>query len=159
MHEMKIVEGVFQSPTKPVALVASRFNALVVERLVEGARDALLRHGVSEDNIHVVWVPGALEIGPAARRIVDSCKYGAVVALGCVIRGETAHFEQVVSASTRMLGDLAYTANIPVMNAVLTTEDLDQAQQRSGAKAGNKGFEAAMGALEMADLFRKLDGK
>lgn len=156
---MKIVEGVYQSPSKPIALVASRFNALVVDRLVEGARDALLRNGVKDDDIHLFRVPGALEIGPAARHVVDSCKYGAVITLGCVIRGETAHFDQVVTASTRMIGELAYQANIPVINSVLTTEDLDQAQQRSGGKAGNKGFDGALAALEMADLLRRLEGK
>jgi 6,7-dimethyl-8-ribityllumazine synthase len=156
---MKIIEGVYQSPSKPVALVAARFNALVVDRLIEGACDALTRHGVLEENIHVLRVPGALEIGPAARRVVDSCKYSAVIALGCVIRGETAHFDQVVSASTRMLGDLAYQSDIPVVNAVLTTEDLEQAQQRAGAKSGNKGFDAGLTALEMSDLLRKLGGK
>ena len=156
---MKIVEGVYQSPAKPIALVASRFNSLVVDRLVEGARDALVRNGVADDDIHLIRVPGALEIGPAARHAVDSCKYAAVIALGCVIRGETAHFEQVVTASTRMLSELSYQANIPVINAVLTTEDLDQAQQRSGAKAGNKGFDGALAALEMADLLKHLEGK
>jgi 6,7-dimethyl-8-ribityllumazine synthase len=140
-----------------VALVASRFNSLVVDRLVEGARDGLVRHGVSDDNIVLVHVPGAWEIGPVARRMVDSMKYSAVIALGCVIRGETPHFDQVVNGVTRALGELGYEANIPVLFAVLTTEDLEQAEQRAGGKAGNKGFEAAVGAIEMMDLYRKLE--
>ena len=152
MHEMKIVEGVFQSPTKPVALVASRFNALVVERLVEGARDALLRHGVSEDNIHVVWVPGALEIGPAARRIVDSCKYGAVVALGCVIRGDTRHYEHVADRCAEGLMRAQLDTGVPVLNGVLAVERIEDAEARAGGSHGNKGEEAALAAIEMAHL-------
>lgn len=154
---MKIIDGAFVAPNKPVALVASRFNSLVVDRLVEGARDGLVRHGVSDDNIVLVHVPGAWEIGPVARRMVDSMKYSAVIALGCVIRGETPHFDQVVNGVTRALGELGYEANIPVLFAVLTTEDLEQAEQRAGGKAGNKGFEAAVGAIEMMDLYRKLE--
>ncbi len=153
---MKIIEGAYQSPVKPIALVASRFNDLIVERLIGGARDALTRHGVKDDDIHLLRVPGALEIGPVARHVVDSCKYSAVIALGCVIRGETAHFDQVVTASTRMLSELSYQANIPVINSVLTTENLEQAEQRAGAKAGNKGFDGALSALEMISLFQRL---
>jgi 6,7-dimethyl-8-ribityllumazine synthase len=154
---MKTFEGAFAPPAKPVALVASRFNSLVVDRLVDGARDALQRHGVKDDDIVLVKVPGAWEIGPVARRLVDANKYSAVIALGCVIRGDTPHFEQVVNGTTRALGQLGYEANIPVVFAVLTTEDLEQAEQRSGGKAGNKGFEAAVSAIEMADLYRKLE--
>jgi len=154
---MKTLEGAFVPPHKPVALVASRFNALVVDRLVDGARDALLRHGVKDEDIVLVKVPGAWEIGPVARRLVDANKYSAVIALGCVIRGDTPHFEQVVNGTTRALGQLGYEANIPVVFAVLTTEDLEQAEQRSGGKAGNKGFEAAVGAIELADLYRRLE--
>lgn len=155
---MKTLEGAFVPPTRPVALVASRFNSLVVDRLVEGARDGLLRHGVQDDSIVLVKVPGAWEIGAVARKLVDSNKYAAVIALGCVIRGETPHFDQVVSGTTRSLGQLGYEANIPVVFAVLTTEDLEQAEQRAGGKAGNKGFEAAVSAVELIDLYRKIDG-
>lgn len=154
---MKILEGAFVPPARPVALVASRFNSLVVDRLVEGARDGLLRHGVPDEGIVLVKVPGAWEIGGVARRLVDSNKFSAVIALGCVIRGETPHFDQVVSGTTRALGQLGYESNIPVLFAVLTTEDLEQAEQRAGGKAGNKGFEAAVGAIELIDLYRKID--
>lgn len=153
---MRSIEGSFIAPSKPVALVAARFNSLVVDRLVEGARDGLVRHGVSDDQIVVLKVPGAWEIGAVARRCVDSMKYSAVIALGCVIRGDTPHFEQVVSGTTRALGQLSYEANIPVVFAVLTTEDLEQAEQRSGGKAGNKGWDAALAALELSDLYRKI---
>ncbi|MCB9496874.1 MAG: 6,7-dimethyl-8-ribityllumazine synthase [Fibrobacteria bacterium] len=154
---MKTIEGAFAPPSRPVALVASRFNSLVVDRLVEGARDGLLRHGVKDEDIVLFKVPGAWEIGPVARRLVDANKYSAVIALGCVIRGDTPHFEQVVNGTTRALGQLGYEANVPVVFAVLTTEDLEQAEQRSGGKAGNKGFEAAVSAIEMADLYRRLE--
>ncbi|MBK9579945.1 MAG: 6,7-dimethyl-8-ribityllumazine synthase [Fibrobacterota bacterium] len=153
---MRSIDGSFVAPSKPVALVASRFNSLVVEPLVEGARDGLVRHGVADDQIVVIRVPGAWEIGAVARRCVDSMKYSAVIALGCVIRGETPHFDQVVSGTTRALGQLAYEANVPVVFAVLTTEDLEQAQQRAGGKVGNKGWEAALSALELCDLYRKI---
>jgi len=155
---MKTLEGAFVvPPAKPVALVASRFNSVVVDRLVEGARDGLLRHGVQDDNIVLVKVPGAWEIGGVARRLVDSNKYSAVIALGCVIRGETPHFDQVVNGTTRALGQLGYEANIPVVFAVLTTEDLEQAEQRAGGKVGNKGFDAAVSAVELVDLYRKIE--
>lgn len=154
---MKTLEGAFTAPTRPVALVASRFNSLVVDRLVEGARDGLLRHGVKDEDIVLVKVPGAWEIGPVARKLVDANKYSAVIALGCVIRGDTPHFEQVVNGTTRALGQLGYEANIPVLFAVLTTEDLEQAEHRSGGKAGNKGFEAAVAAIELIDLYRRLE--
>ena len=154
---MRVLEGSFATPTKPVALVASRFNSLVVDRLVEGARDGLVRHGVKDEDIVLLKVPGAWEIGAVARRCVDSMKYSAVIALGCVIRGDTPHFEQVVSGTTRALGQLAYEANIPVVFAVLTTEDLEQAEQRAGGKAGNKGWEAALSAIELSDLYHKIE--
>jgi len=154
---MRVIEGSFVAPTKPVAVVAARFNSLVVDRLVEGARDGLVRHGVSDEMITVIRVPGAFEIGAAARRAVDSLKFSAVIALEAVIRGDTPHFDQVVSGTTRALGQLSYEANIPVVFAVLTTEDLEQAEQRAGGKSGNKGWDAALSALELADLYRKLE--
>jgi 6,7-dimethyl-8-ribityllumazine synthase len=156
---MRVLEGSFIAPSKPVAIVAARFNSIVVDRLVEGARDGLVRHGVPDDQIAVLRVPGAFEIGAVARRAVDSLKYSAVIALGTVIRGDTPHFDQVVSATTRALGQLSYEANIPVVYAVLTTEDLDQAEQRAGGKAGNKGWDAALSALELVDLYRKIEAQ
>lgn len=153
---MRVVEGHFRTPERPVALVASRFNGLVVEALVEGARDQLLRHGLPDDQIECYWVPGAFEIGGVAKRLLASGEYAAIIALGCVIRGETPHFDQVVSGVSGAMAQLAATGEIPVIFGVLTTETLEQAQQRAGAKAGNKGSEAAAAALEMIDLYGRL---
>ena len=134
----------------------SRFNSLVTRELLHGARDCLLRHGAEEKDITVVWVPGAGEIPQALKRLADSKKFQALITLGCVIRGGTPHFEQVVALLTQGIGEVTLQKNTPVSFGVLTTENLEQALERAGAKAGNKGWEAALAAVEMANLWSKL---
>jgi len=156
MSAMKVLEGHLIAEGKTFGIVVSRFNSLVTRELLNGARDCLLRHGAEEQNITVVWVPGAGEIPQALKRLADSKKFHALVTLGCVIRGGTPHFEQVVSLVTQGVGEIALQKNTPVSFGVLTTENLEQALERAGAKAGNKGWEAALAALEMANLWEKL---
>ena len=138
------------------AIVASRFNEFIVDRLVEGAVDALRRHGVAESRITVVRVPGAFEIPVTCQRLASSGKVNAIVALGAVIRGATAHFEYVSSAATSGCSHVAASTGVPVIFGVLTTDSIEQAIERSGTKAGNKGAESAVAALEMANLMRAL---
>jgi 6,7-dimethyl-8-ribityllumazine synthase len=139
-----------------IALVAARFNELVTDRLLEGALDCLRRHGVEAEAVQVVRVPGAWELPGACARVVEGGGVDAVVALGCVIRGATPHFEHVAGQAAAGLGTLARTAPVPVVFGVLTTDTLEQALERAGSKAGNKGWEAAMAALETANLYREL---
>ena len=138
------------------AIVAARFNEFIVDRLVEGAIDALRRHGVAESCITLVRVPGAFEIPVACRQLANSGKVDAIIALGCVIRGATAHFEYVSSAATSGCGQVATSTGVPVIFGVLTTDSIEQAIERAGTKAGNKGAESAVAALEMASLVRRL---
>lgn len=149
--ELKAAAGRF-------ALVAARFNGFIVERLVAGAIDGLVRHGVAPNDIDVAHVPGALEIPLVADRLARSGGYAAIVCLGCVIRGETDHYDVVVRESAKGVADAARATGVPIVNAILTTNTVEQAVNRAGAKQGNKGFEAACVALEMVDLLRKLPG-
>lgn len=148
--------GALDGAGKRFALVASRFNELITRELVRGARDTLLRHGVDEDGVDVYWAPGAWELPQVATRVVDAGGHDAVVAVGCVIRGATPHFEYVAGGTARGLGALAREAPVPVTFGVLTTDTLEQALERAGTKAGNKGREAALSALEMCSLFDDL---
>ncbi|OWK38185.1 6,7-dimethyl-8-ribityllumazine synthase [Fimbriiglobus ruber] len=136
--------------------MAARFNGLVVDQLAAGAVDALHRHGVGDDRIDVVRVPGAYEIPLVARRLGKSGKYAAVLCLGCVIRGDTDHYDYVAGAAANGIAGAAHEADVPVIFGVLTCDTLEQALQRAGAKAGNKGFEAAVAAIEMVNLLAKL---
>lgn len=138
------------------AVVVSRFNAFVTERLLNGALDALTRAGAGATNIDIVRVPGAMEIPLAAQQAAESGRYDAVVCLGAVIRGETPHFEYVSAETSRGVAQAALRAGIPMAFGVLTVENLEQAVDRAGLKSGNKGFEAAMSAIEMANLLRKI---
>jgi len=138
------------------ALLVSRFNSLVTESLLGGARDCLLRHGVAQEDIDVVRVPGAWELPVAAARVAALGRHDAIVALGCVIRGATPHFDHVAGEASRGLGAVARESRIPVILGVLTTDSIEQALERAGTKAGNKGWDAGLSALEMADLFRGL---
>jgi 6,7-dimethyl-8-ribityllumazine synthase len=151
------IEGQLQAP-KGVrfGIVAARFNEFIVDRLVDGALDALRRHGVGDDQIVLVRVPGAFEIPVACRQLALSRKVDAIVALGCVIRGATAHFEYVSSAATSGCAQVATSTGVPVIFGVLTTDSIEQAIERAGTKAGNKGAESAIAALEMASLLRSL---
>src|SRR5262249_9789629 len=132
-------------------------NGFIVERLVEGAVDALTRSGVKDTDISVVHCPGAFEIPPVARRLADSGRYGAVICLGCVIRGATAHFDYVAGECAKGIANVAMSARVPVIFGVLTTENIEQAVERAGTKAGNKGFDAAMAAIEMTSLYHALE--
>jgi 6,7-dimethyl-8-ribityllumazine synthase len=156
----RTIEGNLKPPDGArFALVASRFNAFIVERLVEGALDALRRHGVSDDRITLVRVPGSWEIPFACARLAKSGAVDAIVALGCVIRGATAHFEYVSGAATNGCAQVATSTGVPVIFGVLTTDSIEQAIERAGTKAGNKGFEAAVTAIEMASLLLAVDGE
>jgi 6,7-dimethyl-8-ribityllumazine synthase len=153
---MNVYEGGFDGRQLRVAIVAGRFNETIVKQLVEGALDCLRRHAVDEDNISVVWVPGAFEIPATTRRLSSSGEFDAIVCLGAVIRGETAHFDYVAGHASNGIGAVALETGLPITNGVLTTENFQQAADRAGGKVGNKGFEAALAALEMSNLLASL---
>jgi 6,7-dimethyl-8-ribityllumazine synthase len=153
---VRTFEGGFDGRHLRVAVVVSRFNETISRRLLEGALDCLSRHGVADHDISVAWVPGAFEIPLVARRLAASGEVDAVVCLGAVIRGETAHFDFVAQQAARGIGDAAAETGVPITFGVLTTETTAQAAERAGGKLGNKGFEAALAALEMAALLGSL---
>jgi len=153
---MKIIEGDFATAPGRYALVAARFNGFVVEPLVAGARDVLLRHGVKDSAIELVRVPGAWELAPVVGKLAGSGRYAAIIALGAVIRGATPHFDYVAGECAKGLARVAQESGVPVAFGVLTTDSIEQAIERAGTKAGNKGADAAMAALEMASLYRQL---
>jgi 6,7-dimethyl-8-ribityllumazine synthase len=152
----KTIEGRLDATGLKIGILVSRFNSFIGERLVEGAIDALLRHGAERENLVVVRVPGAFEIPPAARKMAGTGRYDAVVCLGAVIRGATPHFDYVSAEVSKGIAAVSMEAGIPVTFGVLTTDTLEQAIERAGSKAGNKGFDAAMAAIEMANLYRAL---
>jgi len=158
MSEYRPIEGNFNPENARFAIVVSRWNGAITENLLAGALRALARHGVADTAIQVVRVPGAFELPLAARKIAMLGWIDAIIALGCVIRGGTPHFEYVCSECTRGVGDVALTTGVPVAFGVLTTDNLIQAQERSGAGGENKGEEAALTALEMVSLIRQLQG-
>jgi 6,7-dimethyl-8-ribityllumazine synthase len=137
-------------------LVVSRFNEFISGRLLEGAKDALLRHGVKEDDIEVAWTPGSFETPLIAKKMVESGKYNAVICLGAVIRGGTPHFEYVAAEVTKGIASVSLNSGIPVIYGIITADNLEQAIERAGTKQGNKGFDAALSAIEMANLIRNL---
>lgn len=145
-----------QSQNLKIAIAVGRFNGFLVESLVEGALDALLRHGVQGENITVVRVPGAFELPLTAKKLATSGKFDAIVVLGAIIRGATPHFDIVASESAKGLSKVALDHDIPVINGILTTENIEQTIERAGTKAGNKGFEAAMTAIEMASVLKAI---
>ena len=153
---MREFSGDFVQCTGRYAIVAGRFNAFITERLVAGARETFVRHGIGEDDVDLIWVPGAFEIPFAVRRVVDSGRYRAAVALGAVIRGATPHFDYVSGACVDGLARINAEGGIPVVLGVLTTDTIEQAVERAGTKSGNKGAEAALTALEMASLAASL---
>jgi 6,7-dimethyl-8-ribityllumazine synthase len=153
---MPTFEGNFATPIGRFALVAGRFNQLIVEKLVGGAKDGLRRHGVKDDDIDLVWVPGSFEIPLVAQRLAGSTKYAAVICLGAVIRGDTTHYDHVAGSATSGVAQAGLSTGIPVIFGVLTCETVEQALDRAGVKAGNKGFDAALAAIEMANLLRLL---
>jgi 6,7-dimethyl-8-ribityllumazine synthase len=153
---MKTIEGNFSHPSGRFAIVAARFNELIVDRLVQGALDGLRRHGVAEDAIDLVRVPGSLEIPPVAKKLAQSGDYVAIICLGAVIRGETDHYEHVTSGAASGISQAGMETGVPVIFGVLTCDNLEQAMNRAGGKGGNKGFDAALTAMEMASLMKRL---
>jgi 6,7-dimethyl-8-ribityllumazine synthase len=139
-----------------VAIVVARFNELISERLLAGARDALKRHGVPDQAVDVAWVPGSFEIPVVAKRLACSGRYDAVICLGAIIRGATAHFDHVAGQAAAGIAAVGRETGVPTIFGVLTTDTIEQAVERAGTKAGNKGFDAAVAAIEMANLFRTL---
>lgn len=149
-------EGDISTPTGRFAVIAARFNSVVVDRLLEGAVSGLKRHGVPEANIDVVHVPGSYEIPLIAQKLGKSNKYAAIVCLGAVIRGDTDHYDYVAGAAANGIANAALNSGVPVIFGILTCDTMEQAVNRAGGKAGNKGYEAAVTAIEMANLLRKL---
>lgn len=154
---MKLFEGKVVAEKIRVAIVASRFNDFIVKRLLEGALDGLVRHGVPKDQIAVARVPGAFEIPLTAEKMARSGRYDAVICVGAVIRGETSHYDSICNEVSKGIAQIALESKIPVIFGVLTTENIEQAIERAGAKSGNKGYEAALSAIEMVNLFRQID--
>ncbi|HEX2095052.1 MAG TPA: 6,7-dimethyl-8-ribityllumazine synthase [Longimicrobiaceae bacterium] len=154
---MREHSGVLRGDGRRFGIVVARFNELVTRQLLAGARDCLLRHGVADDDIEAVWVPGAWEIPGALRRLERTGRFDALVALGAVIRGGTPHFDYVAGQAASGVAAVGASADVPVIFGVLTTDSIEQAIERAGTKAGNKGWDAALAALEMADLFARLD--
>lgn len=157
MNSIKTFEGDLTVRGARFAIVASRFNSFIVDSLVSGAIDALIRHGADEKLIHLVHVPGAFEMPIAAQRLAAKNEYDAIIALGAVIRGGTPHFEYVAGECTKGLAQVSSAHNVPVAFGVLTVDTIEQAIERAGTKAGNKGVEAAMSAIEMVNLLKVLD--
>ena len=153
-----VIEGDFQARGRRFAIVASRFNDLFADRLVDGAVDTLVRHGCDDSSIDVVRCPGAFEIPQVARKLADTGKYDAVICLGVLIRGSTPHFDYISGEATRGVGAVASATGLPVAYGIITVDNLEQAIERSGSKAGNKGSEAALAAIEMANLYQRLNG-
>jgi 6,7-dimethyl-8-ribityllumazine synthase len=153
------IEGNLSAAGRSFGIVASRFNDFIVRRLLDGALDAIDRHGGDLGSVDVVWVPGSYEIPLAAKRLALSGRYDAVVCLGAVIRGATAHFDYVANGAASGISSVALETDLPVIFGVITTETIEQAIERAGTKLGNKGFEAAVTAIEMADLMPRIQSK
>ena len=156
MSHIKSIDGDFNAGDAKFCILAGRFNSFIVERLVEGAVDALVRHGISRDNIEIIRVPGAYEMPISAQRIAQTGKYDSIIALGAVIRGSTPHFDFVAGECSKGLAQVSLAADLPIIFGVLTTDTIEQAVERAGTKAGNKGAEAALGALEMVNVLAQL---
>ena len=153
---VRTYEGALDATGMRVAVVASRFNETIARRLLDGALDCLRRHGAPEEDLSVVWVPGAFEIPAAADRLASSGEFDAIVCVGAVMRGETPHFDFVAAHATHGIGQASVTSGVPITLGVLTTDTAEQAAERAGGKQGNKGFEAALAAIEMVSLFAAL---
>lgn len=154
---MKTFEGKVVARGIKVAIVAARFNEFITSKLVSGAMDGLRRHDVNEDDVSVAWVPGAFEIPLVASKLAKSGKYDAVICLGAVIRGSTSHYDYVCSEVSKGIAAVSLETGVPVMFGILTTENIEQAVERAGTKAGNKGYDCALGAIEMVNLLREID--
>ena len=156
MRDMNILEGDLTPPAGRFAIVVARFNSMVTEALLQGCRDRFTRLGVSPERIDVAWVPGSFEIPLVARKMVETGQYAAVVCLGCVIRGETSHYDHVAGQAASGVMQASVQTGVPVIFGILTTESVEQALNRSGLKSGNKGGEAAEAAVEMVNLFAQI---
>ena len=155
---MKTLEGKLIAKGMRVGIVAARFNEFITSKLLSGALDGLLRHDIDGDDIHVAWVPGAFEIPLAASKMAKSGKYDAVICLGAVIRGSTSHYDYVCNEVSKGVAAVGLETGVPVLFGVLTTENIGQAIERAGTKAGNKGYDCALSAIEMVNLIREIEG-
>lgn len=153
---MRILEGNVVAEGAKIGIVAARFNEFIVSKLVSGARDGLVRHNVSDEDITLAWVPGAFEIPLMAKRMAKSGKYDAVICLGAVIRGATSHYDYVCAEVSKGIASVSLESGVPVMFGVVTTDTIEQAIERAGTKAGNKGYDCALGAIEMINLGKQL---
>lgn len=157
MNEINLVEGKLVAPEgMKVGIVASRFNEIIVNKLLSGAVDGLVRHGVSEENITAVWVPGAFEIPLVAKKMAESRLYDAVITVGAVIRGSTSHYDYVCAEVSKGVAQAGLQTGVPVLFGIITTENIEQAIERAGSKAGNKGYDCALDAIEMANIMKAL---
>ena len=154
---MNTFEGKVVSSGIKVGIVASRFNEFIKSKLVAGAMDGLIRHDVNEDDVDVAWVPGAFEVPLIAKKMAGSGKYDAVICVGAVIRGSTSHYDYVCSEVSKGIASVSLSSGIPVMFGILTTDTIEQAIERAGTKAGNKGYDCALGAIEMVNLIREIE--
>ncbi|MBS6314339.1 6,7-dimethyl-8-ribityllumazine synthase [Porcipelethomonas sp.] len=154
---MNVFEGKVVSENIKIGIVAARFNEFITSKLLGGALDGLKRHNVNENDIDVAWVPGAFEIPLIAKKMANSGKYDAVICLGAVIRGSTSHYDYVCNEVSKGIAAVSMNSDIPVMFGVITTENIEQAIERAGTKAGNKGYDCALGAIEMVNLIREMD--
>ncbi|MGB9761350.1 MAG: 6,7-dimethyl-8-ribityllumazine synthase [Caldimicrobium thiodismutans] len=157
MQALKILEGYFDGRDLNFAIVVSRFNVFITQKLLEGALDVLKRHYVQEERIYIAWVPGAFEIPLVAKKLAESKKFDAIICLGAIIRGATPHFEYVAAEASKGIAQVMLETGVPVIFGILTTDTIEQAIERAGTKAGNKGAEAAFTALEIANLLKKIN--
>jgi 6,7-dimethyl-8-ribityllumazine synthase len=157
MREINVIEGKVVAPEgMKVAIIASRFNEIIVNKLLGGAEDGLVRHGVDEDNITAIWVPGAFEIPTVAKKAAQSGKYDAIICVGAVIRGQTSHYDYVCNEASKGIAQVALETGVPTLFGVLTTENIEQAIARAGSKGGNKGYDCALYAIEMVNVLRQM---
>lgn len=154
---MRTFEGKLTSNNIKIGIVASRFNEFITSKLISGAMDGLIRHDVPEDSIHLAWVPGAFEIPLIASKMAKSGKYDAVICLGAVIRGATSHYDYVCSEVSKGIAAVSLETGIPVLFGILTTENIEQAIERAGTKAGNKGYDCALSAIEMVNVIQEIE--
>ena len=154
---MRTFEGKLTSNNIKIGIVASRFNEFITSKLISGAMDGLIRHDVPEDSIHLAWVPGAFEIPLVASKMAKSGKYDAVICLGAVIRGATSHYDYVCNEVSKGIAAVSLETGIPVLFGILTTENIEQAIERAGTKAGNKGYDCALSAIEMVNVIREIE--
>jgi 6,7-dimethyl-8-ribityllumazine synthase len=153
----KHLEGILLGKGLKFGIVLSRFNEFFTKRLLDGAQDALIRHGVNEDDIEITWVPGSFEMPLVAKKLAQTKKYDAIICLGAIIRGGTPHFEYIASEVTKGIAKIGLETGLPIILGVITADNIEQAIERAGTKAGNKGFEAAVNAIEMANLIKSIE--